>query len=173
MDSTWGGSSANAYDSIANVNTYIDDHVFDKAAWNSCTDVQKAAAIIEATRDIDSLQYIGGRYYENQVLEFPRELSLDFPNNRVGSADTVWSEAHTRMERDVKQACAYQALWIARNSGRNYHAENQAQGIQRYSEAVGPIRESYTYGNAAIKRLCPEAAAKLAQWRESTRIYRG
>lgn len=173
IDSTWGGSEANAYDSVTNVNAFIHDNIYDHTDWDGLSLEKKTAAILEATRDLDSVQFIGARYYRDQELEMPREVSLDFPNNRVGSATTTWSEVHARMERDVKQALAYQALHIARLGGRNFHAENQSQGIKSYSEAVGPIRESYTYGNSGTKRLSPEAQAKLAPWVESKRVYRG
>jgi hypothetical protein len=172
IDATWGGTAANAYDTMANVNAFIHTHVFDHSDWDNLTKEQKEAAILEATRDIDAGQYIGSRYARGQVLEFPRELSLDWPNNATGSL-TSFSEAHERMQRDVQRALAHQALWIVRNGGRNYHAEAQAQGVKQYSESVGPIREQYTYGAAAPKRLCPEAEAKLAPWREPRRVYRG
>lgn len=172
LDATWGGSAANVYATMAFVNTFLTTHVFDNAAWIALTGGQKRAAVLEATRDIDSLNYLGCRYYADQSLEFPRELALDFPYNRVGSQST-WSEMHIRMERDVQEAMSYQALHISRNAGRNYHAENQAQGIRSYSESVGPISESYVYGAASASRLCQEALAKLAPWRESKKVFRG
>jgi len=173
LDSTWGGDSADAYDSLANVDDFITNEIFDHSDWESLTDAQKVAAIREATRDIDSLQFVGSRYYDSQTLEFPRALDNEPSWTEAGSDASLWTETHERMQRDVRAALAYQANWLARNDGRNSHAENQASGIKAYSETIGPLRESFQYGGAATQRLCSEAATKLASWREPRRVYRG
>jgi len=171
---TWGGNDANAYDTLANVDAFIATSIFSKSEWTELTSSQKTAAILEATRDIDSLRYVGTRYFIEQSLLFPRRIEgPGYPGSRINHSITEWSETHKRMERDVKAALAYQALHIVRLGGRNLHAENQSQGIKSYSETIGPISESYSYGNASAKRVGPDALAKLEPWRESKRVLRG
>jgi hypothetical protein len=142
------------------VESFIADYVFDTAEWDALTSRQKEAAIREATRDIDSQQYLGSRYSSDQALEFPRSL------------DSA-SDEYARMKRDVQAAVALQALWVARNDGRNEHVERQAAGIVQHSESVGPIREAVTYAGSAVRRICSEAAVKLAMWKESRKVFRG
>jgi len=169
----WGGSSSNAYSTLEEVNEFINTRVFDHSEWEALSKIQKEAAILEATRDIDAGSYVGGLYSVDQALVFPRAFSGGRLQDSVAREGLLsGSHMQSRMERDVKEALAYQANWIARSAGRNFHAENQAQGIKSYSESVGPIREQYTYG-AAVRRLCPEAAAKVSTWAESKKIFRG
>ncbi len=173
--SSWGGSTDNSYISLSAANSFITTSVVDVAAWTDATTAQREASLIEATRDVDSKQYIGQRYYTEQRLEFPRILRTgeSWPFNFTGSVPGDSDIEQTRSRLAVEQATCSQALWILRNSGRNYHNERISSGIKSFSESVGPISESATYGGGAIERLCPEALAVLSPWFTGRRVYRG
>src|SRR4051812_41110491 len=118
IDSTWGGSDSNSYIDLATADSFITEAVVDPAAWTVATTTQQSAALREATRDIDSQEYLGCRYYEDQMLQFPREFVNGWPWNRVTSGgSTVYSIEQHRMQVAVEQATCYQAVSILRRGG--------------------------------------------------------
>jgi hypothetical protein len=44
----------------------------DKGAWTDASDADKAAALVQATTDIDKLEYLGTKFELQQEHEFPR-----------------------------------------------------------------------------------------------------
>lgn len=171
---SWAGTTDNSYISFTAANSYISTSMVDPSAWTDASTAQKEAALMEATRDIDSKQYIGDRYYYEQRLEFPRKVDGSrWPWNYTSSVTPNVDVDQARAQLAVEQATCQQALWILRNSGRNYHNERISSGIKSFSESVGPISESATYGGGAIERLCPEALAVLSPWFTGRRVYRG
>lgn len=171
--SSWGGPSSNSYVDPTFCDSFIRVRLVDPSAWTNATTLQQAAACLEATRDIDTKEYLGGRYYYNQLLKFPRQLLLGFPWNKTAAQSTVFSVEYYRMYDQVQQATAYQALWILRQGGRNYYAEKIASGIQAMSQAVGPVKEYVQFGRVNhVLRLSPEAVSKLQEWGVSRRAFR-
>lgn len=173
--SSYGGPDSNSYISITEADSFICSAVFDPSDWTALTDTQKEAALIGASIDIDSRQYVGHRFFFDQHLEFPRQLRSAFPFNRT-SAETITQDVNQkRMQRNVQQACAYQALMIARCGGFNVHAERIQSGIKGISESVGPIREFIQYGtraSAAGARLDGRAVTLLQPWLTGRTIRR-
>lgn len=173
IDATWSGEVANSYISVSDADALIQVSIVDKSAWTSASDSSKAAALIEATRDIDSLQYVGSRFIYTQNLEFPRSLpGSKFPYGLTQLPTSSLTVEQSRMKKRVQMAACHQAVWILRNSGRNKHAENQAQGIRTISEGIGQAHRSVSY-SASISRLSPNALTELQPYIESRRVHRG
>lgn len=179
--SSWAGGTSNAYASLTAVDSILATTVIDYSAWTNATVPQREAAVVQATRDIDALQWIGTRYYYEQLLEFPRQLQEAFPWNYTTSTGSILNDVEqARMKLKVEQATALQALKLLRDGGRNIHAENQQNGIQSFSEAVGPMSMSVNYGGKAgsggsgkaESRLSPEALSIIAEYKAMRRIYR-
>lgn len=172
---SWGGTSSNAYIDHASANSFVTTSIYNYDAWTAATTVQREAALIMAAVDIDAREYVGGRYYYDQRLKFPRMLRLSFPWNRTAVSSTVFSVEYQRMQLDVERASCYQALQIIRNSGRNQDQERQMNGITAMSEQIGPISKSVTYGKSGSvdSRFAPEAFNLLAPWRDGRKAYRG
>lgn len=172
---TWGGQTANAYINVTQANSFIESAMFDSSAWTSATTVQRDAALIQATRDIDSRQYIGTRFFFEQRLEFPRQLRSSFPWNRTSAATLTSDAIQRRMQEQVQEACARQALKIAQDGGTSVHVENVKHGIVGISESVGPIREFVQYGQRASvgsMRISSDALTLLQDWMTGRRIFR-
>ena len=172
---SWGAANANAYINVTQATSFICTSVFDPTAWTGASSMQQCAAILQATQDVDSRQYIGGRFNSEQLLEFPRQVRSSFPYNRVGTELTTEDAIQLRMQQDVQQATALQALKIARDGGRNVHIENVKNNIVGISESVGPIREFVQYGQKAVvgnMRLSTEALALLQDWMTGKKIFR-
>lgn len=173
--SSWGGPGSNSYPSLTEANSFITTGILDHEAWDAATQQRREAALIEATRSVDSRQYIGVRYNYDQVLEFPRQMSFAFPWNRTNTSSTVFSTTHARMEADVKKAVCEQALFLLRNGGRDFHAENRAAGITEYTETTGPVHEKVVYSGRGANAggLCQSALSYLSEWLTSRRVVRG
>ena len=163
--STWGGSASNSYVAYTEAASFITTSIVDFAAWTNATTVQREAALIEATRDIDVLDFTGERYTSYQKLSFPR--CFDW-NTSVSTSDLD----QVILKEQVQKAVSHQALWILRQSGRNTHAERIATGIAAISETIGPIHESVTYAGRTSMRICPEAVSYLNQWLSARKVYR-
>ncbi len=171
----YGGSDSNSYIDITQADSFITTSIFDSSSWTDLSSVQKGAAILQATQDVDSRQYIGGRFNSEQLLEFPRQVRSSFPYNRVGTELTTEDAIQLRMRQDVQQATAHQALKIARDGGRNVHIENVKNNIVGISESVGPIREFVQYGQKSAvgnMRLSTESLTLLQDWWPGMKIFR-
>ena len=75
---TGGGlANANAYADVADGDSYHDGHLY-ATAWTAATSGQKSAALVMATRLIDSQYQFGGvKANESQALQWPREECHD------------------------------------------------------------------------------------------------
>lgn len=173
--SSYGGPDSNSYIDVTQANSFIRTAIIDNAAWIGLTSQQKQAALIQASRDIDSRQYIGHRYYYEQRLEFPRQLRSAFPYNRTSTETLTQDVIQKRMRETVQEATAHQANFIARNRGRNQAVEDIQNGITSVSESIGPIREFVQYGkraNVNSARFSAEALQLLQEWMTGRRIFR-
>lgn len=175
---SWGGVGSNAYAEYSVVDSIITTTMIEYAAWTDATTTQREAAIISATRDIDTLNYAGKKYYQEQRLAFPRGLPLMGNYARTYVTSSSWTTTQLQMKTDVEYATAEQALWLLRIGGRNDDAERINRGITQYSETVGPISESVRYGSGgaasgAVSKLSPEARSYLSHWIVGRKIARG
>lgn len=171
FDSTWSGEYATSYVSIAKANQFIRSSVIDNSVWLKATPQQQQAALVEATRDIDSLQYIGVRFTTGQRLEFPRILGTRMFTARYAIYPSSTSIQQVRMRYDIERACCLQAVWLLRLGGRDRALEEQSRGIRARSVTTGPVHEQYTYSRGTT-RICYEATLLLSQWSTSRRIVR-
>jgi hypothetical protein len=155
--------------------------------WAAATDDQKAAALAQATIDVDSvLRYQGRRYAADQVLEFPRvayessrAMATWWPGGQAGGAmgpvvmgnanlspDTpvIWDwDAATKtavVPAPVLRAVVWQADAVL-NPTRQRRLADQAEGLA--SQSVGSLSESYRPGTASI--LCRQAESILSNYR--------
>lgn len=170
---SWGGNGSNVYVGLTEANSYITNAVFDPAAWTACTTAQQQAALMEATLQIDRGTFLGGRYYSDQKLKFPRSVGGQ-SYTEIGSPS---STLQAQMKSDVERACCYQALFICRNSGRNTDAERIQAGISAFSESIGPVKEFVQYGAAGkgiqnAQILVQDARDLLGRWRVDPSVYR-
>ena len=138
LDDTWGGGSANVYITLADADALLTFQVLDAQPWTDAEVTPRNAALLTATRQIDSYNWAGGRYFYRQALLFPRVPSGNIwpygPYYGAAEASPSFSdfieqdEYLKRQKTRVKRACALQALWLLRQpSGRNLEREAQVQ----------------------------------------------
>lgn len=180
--SSWGGGTSNSYVSLTNANSWITNNVFQYESWTSANYSRRSLALAEATRQIDSRQYIYDRKYSDQALEFPRGIQDQWYSS--GSYSSDLTEMEQRMQFDVERACCLQALHLLDQSGYTSHSQLMQAGIKAVEKEVGPIRERFEYGNpfstssavtmkgGVTNPLCEAALEYLRNWMTSRKIYR-
>jgi hypothetical protein len=68
-----GRTDANSYATAAEADSYFEAHLY-ASAWTAATAATKAAALVMATRLVDSqYQFYGYRAHDTQSLQWPRE----------------------------------------------------------------------------------------------------
>lgn len=151
---TVGASTANAYDTLANANTYFASGDHPKySTWNALTDAEKTSYLIQATRQIDALKINGPKYtttatsgVPDQALKFPRAVDYD--------------DGTTFIPVRVKHAMFEQALFLADNlAGSEERLNLQRQGVKSFS--LGDLSESYT--GRGQRALCDLAYRMLLE----------
>jgi hypothetical protein len=166
--STYGGPASNSYIDLTSANSFILSSVVDPSAWSKSDARARSAALLEATRDIDSLSYIGMRFSYNQALEFPRQLQTSWPWN-FSTSNQDLSDRQLRMKAHVERATCWQALFILRNQGVNQVAEAITAGVRQRTKTIGSSSDNVSYSrNADI--LCYEARSLLSYYRTTKRI---
>lgn len=76
LNATPGDAAANAFVTLAEANTSMDARL-NAAAWTAATDDTKNRGIVEATRELSSKNWIGGRVTTTQALAWPRQWATN------------------------------------------------------------------------------------------------
>ena len=109
-----GRTDANSYADVTDADGYFDGHLY-ASAWTAATAATKAAALVMATRLVDSqYQFYGYRAHDTQALQWPRERCPDPDRNLVTS--TTMSPVLTNFvpSTQVPQPVAYAVCEMAR-----------------------------------------------------------
>lgn len=101
----------NSYVSLSEMTAYLTDRVFDPTiltTWTALTASQQAAAVVNASRSLDtSAKWIGDQYSRDQKLKWPRT--------------NAWVEGFlidvVSTPELVKEATCEMAIWIVQNAG--------------------------------------------------------
>ena len=81
-----GKVDANSYAAVADGDAYFEGHLY-ATAWTAATSGTKAAALVMATRLVDTqVQFNGYKAHETQALQWPRERCPDPDRNAVSSS---------------------------------------------------------------------------------------
>ena len=85
-----GKSNANSYADVTDGDAYFEGHLY-AAIWTDATTATKGAALVMATRLIDSqFQFNGFRAHETQALQWPREKCPDPDASLVSGSVLGW-----------------------------------------------------------------------------------
>ena len=182
---TVGGKTSNSYATIAEGNTYFYDRL-NATDWTEASPSDKGKAMLQACRDVDSLKFIGRKYYlglvgasNYQKLEFPRQYPV-----RGAYIDDVLEEyidtaqASQRFPRSlnnagnpyipqlVKDAQCEQAInLLGQGSDALKRKDLQAQGVESFR--LGAFSETYREGGVTAV-LSPKATELLGDFIDTT-----
>lgn len=129
IDATVGGTDANSYATIAEGNTYHDNHPYPDT-WLDADDDQKCRALVTATRLLDTwYEWVGTVASSDQALLWPREDAYG-PNGYLHLSD----EIPTRI-KDATCELARQLL----DSNRTADSDVETQGIESMKLGTGMV----------------------------------
>jgi hypothetical protein len=126
-----GKADANSYASVADGDSYHDGHLY-ASAWTGATTANKEAALVFATRLIDSqFQFGGVKLDEDQVLQWPREGCHD-PDADGWNGGTVANSVVPKLVVEATCEMARELLVADRTTapdgeGLKYHNEGTSQ----------------------------------------------
>ena len=93
-----GRVDANSYADVAGASAYFEGHLY-ATAWTGASADQKAAALVMATRLIDSqFQFCGYRAHSEQALQWPRAECPD-PDRGLARISTEDSSPNAVLRR--------------------------------------------------------------------------
>lgn len=121
---TAGGSASNSYITLAEAETYMEARL-NAATWDAATEDSKNRALVEATRELDVLEWLGWRTDDVQALSWPRDWVVD-PDDPNGD---YYSDAV--VPQRVKDATAELAFQFIKSGTTDVAAMDDTQGIRR------------------------------------------
>ncbi len=131
IDATVGGADSNSFMLESEVDTYLDDRL-NAEAWNAETDSdRKIRAMIEATREITRLIYIGKRVDDIQELSWPRfeAENPDLPDSDDGLGSITFF-AIDEIPQRVKNAQAELSLEFLRAGSTDVAGTDDSRKIK-------------------------------------------
>lgn len=151
---TAGSASANSYVTLAEADTYMEARL-NATLWDAATDDSCNRALVEATREIDVLSYLGKRTSDTQALSWPRDFAVNPDDPNADYYDTT--VVPTRV-KDATCELAFQFIkagttdvaalestaGIVRKKidvlETEYSEFNREKGLERYPRVVNYIR---------------------------------
>ena len=90
IDATVGGATSNSFITLPEAETYMEGRG-NKATWTAASDANKNIVLVEATREISLMAFIGIRASSTQAISWPRDLARDpdDPNNDYFASTVV------------------------------------------------------------------------------------
>ena len=150
IDTTVGGSSSNAYVTLAVANQYNTDRAPSSVGttWTAANDEQRSAAIIDATRQLDALvEWTGWAVDADQALLWPRSGMWD----RAG-----YSVLSTVIPTELQEATAEYARQLLAKD-RMADSDPETEGIQ--SIKAGSV--AITFKSDVSRKVVPDAVVNL------------
>jgi len=131
--------AGDAYITIAEAQDFMNSRL-DAEPWDDSTVTNQSKALVMATRAIDTLNYEGDMYDDDQTLQFPRGTDTTVP-------------------QDIKDACAEEALALLDGKNPDLEFENLGMVSQGYSSARA------TYDRTRLPEHLVAGIASSTAWR--------
>lgn len=156
---TPGAYNANSYISLADAETVMEGvPTAMKTVWAAASNADKNAALVQATRDIDTLRLLGDKYYTETDEESDDYQALHFPV----SSNYSDSEGGLYIPAKVEEATVIQAHYLLRCGYQiQQAADTESTGVQ--SVSIGNFSTSYRAGGRR-KTVCDDAMRRLGSW---------
>ena len=124
IDATVGGASSNSFITLAEAETYMEGRG-NKSTWTDASADEKNIALVEATRDISLMCFIGVRASDTQALSWPRDWAInpDDPNNAYYE--------NTVIPQRVKDATAEYAFQYIKAGSTDVGALNPLTNVKK------------------------------------------
>jgi hypothetical protein len=106
LDATVGGANSNSYITVARATEIADYDIIERVDWYVADDDDKIRALVSATRQLDTLPWVGERATTTQALAWPRTNAVI--NGRVIATNEI--------PQEVEQATYDLALALLREA---------------------------------------------------------
>lgn len=162
INATVGSASANSFVTEAEMDTYAEGRL-NATAWTS--DAAALPALVEATRDISDLLFIGTRVDATQALSWPRAYAIN-PDAPVDPESPLLEEyvyfAENVVPQRVKDATCELALEYLKAGTRDLAVADASEGVKRTK--VDVIEKEFFAGAKPTRgpMRFPRVAARLA-----------
>lgn len=144
VEATVGGASANSFILVADADTYLETRLNASAWSDAAAGDDQEKALIEATRELNLLPWVGVRVTDTQALSWPRDYAPD-PDATLSDPDADYPYyAKDVIPQRVLDATCELALEFLKAGTSDLAALPDDVGIK--SERVGPISTTYTNG---------------------------
>ena len=143
---TAGSGTANSFvtesEVIAYMATRLNNSAWTTVTGSTCTEDEKKA-LIEATRELSALNYIGERVDGTQALSWPREdaQNPDSPGIDSMGGETLGDFDSDEIPQRVKDATCELAFQFLKQGTADVAALDATIGV--LSETVGPLSTTY------------------------------
>lgn len=140
---TAGAADANSFVTLVEAQAFLDARL-NASTWEAATPDSKNRALVEATRDLSALSWVGYRADDVQALSWPRQYAPnpDVPNDNVSIGESGYVEfATTEIPQRVKDATCELAFQYLKAGTSDVAALDATTGI--ISKTVGPLSTTY------------------------------
>lgn len=138
---TVGSASANSFVSVAEADAYLEARL-NSSAWTGTE--PKKIAVIEATRELTRLMWVGSRTDTTQALSWPRTYAID-PDvpapSLLGDIAELYFDDDVIPQR-VKDATCELALEFLKAGTSDLAAQDAKQNV--IQKTIGPISTTYS-----------------------------
>jgi hypothetical protein len=132
---TVGASTSNSFASETEFEDYCDARL-NASAWTDASEDDRVRALIEATRELNVLTYVGDTVDETQALLWPRQYAPDPDSPLVGVSQLAWF-ATTVIPQRIKDATCELALQFLIAGTTDLSLPDSSQGV--IEKTVGPL----------------------------------
>jgi hypothetical protein len=154
---TPGDPTANSFVTVAEMTAYCDGRM-NASAWVN-TDTTLHAALVEATRDISNMDFIGARVTATQALSWPRDSAANA--DLAGTNDNLVFDLLNRdlplyydptiIPQRVKDATCELALQYVKSGTTDLAAADPNKGV--IEKSVGPLTTRWESSQARAEGL--------------------
>lgn len=153
----------NSYINLTNADTYFADRL-NSDVWDSATASNKEKALIQATKILDSMTFIGTRSKSTQILKFPRLFPIDF------TLDGFIIDSAT-VPQNILDAVCELAIYLL---SEDYTASNDLSDFNSVTLGSISVSTKTTMGGAwGMKILPPLVYALISPFQSSSLVVRG
>lgn len=146
IDTTLGGATTNSYVVVATADAYLEARLNASTAWTG--DEAKKAALVEAFRELNVLEFQGQRVTDTQAAQWPRQWAPD-PDSSVG-----WYYATDVIPQRIKDAQCELALEFLKAGTTDLAAlDNNAGVIEKTIDVLTTRWQPYARPTAGLTRF--------------------
>jgi hypothetical protein len=168
-----GSSTANSFVTLDEAEAYMAARL-NASAWSNASEADKNIALVEATRELTVLAWVGERVTDSQALSWPREFAVN-PDASFGTGTQYYAD--TLIPQRVKDATSELAFQFLNLGTTDLAALDTTSNIAR--KVVDVLETDYiepsqrATGLARFPRVVNVIAPLLCGTGATTRVVRG